>query len=302
MAHLVPGSKRRVAPAHADIEPDIDKPRVTGFGVAIPPASILNDLPEPMQRRLLAACVTGSPTLKEIYGAKPVYFVVAAIRHGPSILAANLSQNITNKAVISALLLTFNYPALFAAAEQQADVQGRRQIGSLFHAYFFFQMTAVICAFAVMLSAAIFVSHVLRTGQQLDSIINYLKEAMWVDNAFNEYTFIVQCLFTAVAVVLYVCLNYPSALAWVLAGMAGLMVACLLTLFYWSIRVYHRQGQREWEELVAAEVELRRLAAAAGVGVSGLGTGGLDAKGGSVPQAFAKTRDAAGIASEDNED
>ncbi|KAG2427602.1 hypothetical protein HXX76_012256 [Chlamydomonas incerta] len=252
-----------------------------------------------MQRRVLNSCVTGGRTLKEVYGANPIFVVVAAIRHGPSILAANLSQNITNKAVISALLLTFNYPALFQAAEQQADPMARES-GGLFHAYFFFQMTAVICAFAVMLSAAIFVSHVLRTGQQVDSLITYLDQALWVDNTFNEAIFIAQCLFTVLAVVLYVCLNYAGTLAWVLAGMVGLMAVSLILLLLWSTRIFHTTGQREWEELVAAEEQFR-ASYARGADADGGGGGAAavaDAKGAAHKAAATKPRVAADIGSD----
>ncbi|KAG2446845.1 hypothetical protein HYH02_008002 [Chlamydomonas schloesseri] len=126
-------------------------------------------------------------------------------------------------------------------------------------------MAAVVCAFAVMLSAAIFVSHVLRTGQQVDSIITYLSQALWVDTAFNEYTFVAQCFFTALAVVLYVCLNYPGTLAWVLAGLCGLMVLSLLVMVLWSTTIFHATGQREWDEIVAAEEEFRAYAKATAV-------------------------------------
>ncbi|PNW86763.1 hypothetical protein CHLRE_02g095145v5 [Chlamydomonas reinhardtii] len=249
--------------------------------------------------------------MRDIYGATPIFVVVAAIRHGPSILASNLSQNITNKAVISALLLTFNYPALFQAAEQQADPT-TAEGGGLFHAYFFFQMTSVLCAFAVMLSAAIFVSHVLRTGQQVDSLITYLSQALWVDNTFNEAVFIAQCLFTILAVVLYVCLNYPGTLAWVLTGLCGLLALSLVLMLLWSTSIFHATGQREWDELVAAEDEFRAYAKAEAAAHSDSGGGGGTAvvgvanlKGGvhteKVAVAATKPRVAAGIGSDGDE-
>ncbi|KAG2495932.1 hypothetical protein HYH03_005863 [Edaphochlamys debaryana] len=184
---------------------------------------------------------------------------VSVVVHGPGPQGALLSQNITNKAVISALFLTFNYPALFAAADLVRDGADEAQTESaLFRAYFAFQLLSVVAAFCVMISAAIFVSHVLRCGQHVDSLVAYLLKAILIDNIFNEYTFMIQCGCTILAVQTYITLYFRGGLAWAAAGLFGLVMISLIVMLLWSTQHFMRAAQREWEELCEAETELRK--------------------------------------------
>ncbi|GIM02944.1 hypothetical protein Vretimale_7772 [Volvox reticuliferus] len=229
-----------------------DEPsRTDADSVWFPEQSLLRTCPETIQRDLYDNAIVGGPTLQETYGKSPSDYIVSAIRYGPAGVTTASITTVTNKAVISALLLTFNYSAVSSAA-QQPDTS------DLYRTYFFCQMTAVVLAFSVMLSAATFISHVSRCGQHCHTLIRYLQSANWIDQHLNEPLFVAQCFFTIMALVLDVAITYSDS--FMLYSFIGMVVICIGLLVVAHVRsriVLHRLSKDEWIELVQAEEELR---------------------------------------------
>ncbi|GLC36966.1 hypothetical protein PLESTB_000173300 [Pleodorina starrii] len=255
-----------------------NSPRSTSHAVelAFPERSPLWQCPEEVQWEVHDNALSDGPTLSDTYGSCPSDYVVSAIRYGPAGVATASITTVTNKAVISALLLTFNYGAVSTAAQTPDS-------SDLFRAYFFCQMTSVVLAFCVMLSAATFTSHVSRCGQHSATLIAYLRGAHWIDVHLNEPLFVAQCLATVLALVLNVVLTYSdSFILFSLVAMVVVSTALLAAAHIRSRRILNQLAQHDWRQITEAEKEFRCVLAARSRQRRNSGASACDAEGNGV--------------------